>query len=65
MLTRPFEGETEIVVATTWESIDAVKRFAGESYETAVIEPIVHDLLQRVDDHVTHFTLAAAASGRE
>jgi len=33
VLTRAGRGETEVVVATTWDSIDAVKAFAGENYE--------------------------------
>lgn len=61
VLTRARGGETEIVVATVWDSIDSVKAFAGEKYEHAVIEPMVRELLNRFDDHVTHFTVALAA----
>jgi heme-degrading monooxygenase HmoA len=60
-LVRSRGDETEVVVATVWESIEAVKAFAGEDYERAVVEPIVRDLLTRFDKHVTHFTLAHAA----
>jgi heme-degrading monooxygenase HmoA len=62
VLTRPGRDETELVVATVWDSIDAVKAFAGEDYEHAVVEPVVRELLQRFDDRVTHFTVALAAS---
>jgi hypothetical protein len=34
MLTRAGRGETEVVVATVWNSIDSVKAFAGESVVT-------------------------------
>jgi hypothetical protein len=62
---RSCGDETEVVVATVWESIGAVKAFAGDDYERAVVEPIVSDLLTRFDEHVTHFTLALAdARGR-
>lgn len=61
VLTREGRGETEVVVATTWDSIDAVKAFAGEEYEQAVVEPVVRELLTRFDDRVTHFTVALAA----
>lgn len=61
VLVRPFADETEVVVATVWESIAAVKEFAGEDYERAVVEPIVGEFLSRFEDHVTHFTLALAA----
>jgi len=62
VLTRPGRGETELVVATTWDSIESVKAFAGDDYERAVVEPVVRELLHRFDDRVTHFTLARAAS---
>ena len=32
VLTRSGRGETELVVATTWDSIESVKAFAGEDY---------------------------------
>lgn len=60
VLIRSAGDETEVVVATVWESLEAVKAFAGEDYERAVVEPIVGDLLSRFDEHVTHFTLALA-----
>ncbi len=61
VLVRSLEDVTEVVVATVWESIDAVRAFAGDQYEQAVVEPIVGDLLERFDDEATHFTLAVAA----
>ena len=61
VLTRAGRGETEVVVATTWDSIDAVKAFAGENYEQAVVAPVVRELLNRFDDRVTHFTVALDA----
>jgi len=61
VLVRSVGDVTELVVATVWESIDAVKAFAGDEYERAVVEPIVGDLLERYDEEVTHFTLAVAA----
>jgi hypothetical protein len=61
VLVRPARDETEVVVTTVWESIDSVKAFAGESYDRAVVEPVVRELLSRFDDDVTHFTVALAA----
>ena len=62
VLTRPRRGETELVVATTWDSIESVRAFAGEDYEKAVVEPVVRELLDRFDDRVAHFTVALATS---
>jgi heme-degrading monooxygenase HmoA len=63
VLTRADQADTEVVVATTWDSIDAVKAFAGENYEKAVVEPAVRDLLTRFDDRVKHFTVALDTIG--
>jgi hypothetical protein len=43
---------------TTWASLDAVKAFAGEDYERAVVEPVVRELLDAFDDEVAHFAVA-------
>ena len=61
VLTRAARDETEVVVATVWDSIEAVKAFAGEDYEAAVVEPVVRELFNRFDDRVTHFRIALAA----
>ena len=63
VLTRAGQGETEVVVATLWDSIRSVKAFAGENYEQAVVEPVVRELLNRFDDRVTHFTVALDTAG--
>jgi len=62
VMTRKNRDETEVVVATTWESIESAKAFAGDDYEKAVVEPVVRDLLNRFDERVAHFTVAIAAS---
>ena len=62
VMTRQGRDETEVVVATTWESIESVKAFAGEDYERAVVEPVVRELLNRFDERVAHFSVALAAS---
>jgi heme-degrading monooxygenase HmoA len=58
VLIRGDGAETELVVQTTWESIDAIKAFAGEDLERAVVEPIVSEILTRFDDHVVHYSIA-------
>jgi heme-degrading monooxygenase HmoA len=60
VLVRSMGNQTEVVVATVWDSIDSVKGFAGEDHDVAVVEPVVRDLLDRFDDRVTHFTVAVA-----
>jgi heme-degrading monooxygenase HmoA len=39
MLRRDVADRTEFVMFTLWESLDAVKSFAGDDYERAVYYP--------------------------
>ena len=47
--------EVEFVTLTIFESIEAVKRFAGEDYEVAVILPEARKLLSRFDARSAHY----------
>jgi mannose-6-phosphate isomerase-like protein (cupin superfamily) len=50
-------GRTEIVVVTRWESIDAVRAFAGDDVEAAVVEPDARAVLDEVEERVRHVEL--------
>jgi len=39
MLRRDIDASTEFLMFTLWDSLDAVKAFAGDNYETAVFYP--------------------------
>jgi heme-degrading monooxygenase HmoA len=39
MLRRDLDGRTEFVMFTLWDSLGAVRSFAGDDYETAVFYP--------------------------
>jgi heme-degrading monooxygenase HmoA len=54
------EGRTEFVMFTLWESLDAVKAFAGEEYETAVFYPEDERFLLERDLQATHYEVAVA-----
>jgi heme-degrading monooxygenase HmoA len=58
-LTRRAGDEVEILLATAWQSLDAVRRFAGEDFEAAVVEEQAAALLTDFDRQVRHFELAA------
>jgi heme-degrading monooxygenase HmoA len=45
----------EFVVLTRFESLDAVRAFAGDDYERPVIEPEAQALLDRHDDVAHHY----------
>jgi len=55
MLRRDIGERTEFVMFTLWESLDAVKAFAGEDYERAVFYPEDDRFLVERDVVVTHY----------
>ncbi|HEY2072981.1 MAG TPA: antibiotic biosynthesis monooxygenase, partial [Gaiellaceae bacterium] len=55
MLRRDVGDETEFVMFTLWDSLDAVKAFAGDDYETAVFYPEDERFLVRADRTATHY----------
>lgn len=48
-------SEAEFIVLNLFESLDAVRRFAGTNYATAVIEPEAKRLLTRWDATAEHY----------
>lgn len=59
MLRRDAGELTEFVMFTLWDSLDAVKAFAGDAYETAVFYPEDDRYLVERDRRATHYTVAA------
>ena len=57
-LRRVQEGRVEILVTTFWESMDAVRAFAGTDPEKAVVEPEARAVLAEFDDFVRHYEVA-------
>jgi len=49
------DGAVEFVTLTLFESIEAVRRFAGDDAEAAMIEPRAEALLAEYDPRVRHF----------
>jgi heme-degrading monooxygenase HmoA len=58
ILRRPIENEEEFVTLVTFESLEAVRAFAGDDYETPVIEPEAQRLLSRYEDRASHYATA-------
>ena len=55
MLRRERGEHSEFLMFTLWDSLDAVKAFAGEDYETAVFYPEDDEYLVDRDLVVRHF----------
>lgn len=57
LLRRDDGQEIAFVTITRFESLDAVRAFAGENYERAVVEPEARALLSRFDDRSEHYEI--------
>ena len=57
VLRRADGDKTEFVVISFWESIDAVKRFAGSDYQKAVILERDREYLLEVEPNVLHYDI--------
>jgi heme-degrading monooxygenase HmoA len=53
------DGETEFVTVTYFESLDAVRAFAGEDYEAAVVPAEARQLLTRFEERSRHYEVLA------
>lgn len=50
-------GEVEFVVLTRWQSMEAIRAFAGEAVELAKVEPGAVAALRSYDDKVRHYEI--------
>jgi hypothetical protein len=55
LLRRDVGDEVEFVTIMWFDSIDAVRTFAGEDYEVAVVPPKARELLARFDARSHHY----------
>ena len=58
LLRRDVGDRTEFVAFTLWDSLDAIKAFAGADPTRAVIEPEARALLSTFDTEAKHYELA-------
>src|SRR5256885_13965185 len=64
LLSRRLPNEVEYEVLTMWESMDAIRAFAGEHVERAVVEPEAAAVLTRFDQEVRHYEVMAGPGGK-
>ncbi|MDE2184765.1 MAG: antibiotic biosynthesis monooxygenase [Alphaproteobacteria bacterium] len=59
VLERVVDSRIEFVIITRWETLDAIRAFAGHDAERAVVEPDAQAALERYDEMVKHYVLVA------
>ena len=52
---RPLDSEVEFVTVMWFESLEAIKAFAGEDFEVAVVPPAARAVLSRFDARSQHY----------
>ena len=64
LLWREVEGQAEFLAVTFWDSFEAIKEYAGETIDTAVVKPEAQAMLAAYDPFVHHYALAHDTVGR-
>jgi len=59
----PRGDRVELLVISRWESMDAVKAFAGPNPDRAVVEPGAKAVLAEYDDFASHYEVTIEATG--
>ena len=60
---RVLENEVEFITVMWFASIEAVKQFAGEDYETAVVPQKAREVLAHFDDRSQHYEVREHVKG--
>jgi heme-degrading monooxygenase HmoA len=63
LLRREVEDGVELLVLTLWDSMEAIRRFAGPEPNKAVVEPEGRAVLTSFDECVTHFDVVDGMAG--
>ena len=63
LLRRDLESEVEFVTIMWFDSLEAVRTFAGEDHEAAVVPPGARALLSRFDARSRHYEVKVEMKG--
>jgi len=63
LLRRDSTDGVEFLVLTFWESMDDIRKFAGENPEAAVVAPAAQALFREYDALVKHFDIVLNLEG--
>jgi heme-degrading monooxygenase HmoA len=64
LLQSPDADGIRVLVITAWRSMDAVRRFAGDDPEVAVVEPAARGVLRQFDTRVRHYEVVIDTTAR-
>ena len=59
LLRRPNGAEVEFITMILWESLDALKAYAGPDYELSIVPEERKQYLSRHDDRAAHYEVVA------
>ena len=65
LLRRDHGTHVRLQVLTLWDSLEAIRSFAGANLENAVVEPAVQAALVTYDSTVTHHTVVVDTVGAD
>jgi len=57
LLRRPLDGEVEFITIMLFDSMDAIRQFAGEDYELAYVPEKAREVLARFDERSQHYEI--------
>lgn len=52
----------EFLAVTFWESIEAIRKFAGQNPDAAIVEPEARAVLAEFDDFARHYEVAYSST---
>ena len=55
LLRRPAGDEIEFITIMYFDSLDAIRAFAGEDYEVGIVPPAARAVLSRFDERSQHY----------
>lgn len=56
-LKREVDQGIEFLIVTEWDSVDSIKKFAGDNFDTAVVDPYAKSMMVTFDKKVRHYTI--------
>ena len=55
ILKRELKDAVEFLIITKWETLEAIKQFAGAEVDAAVVPKLVQDMMLKYDNNVSHY----------